>query len=175
MACGIPNTTFSYKNIQLPTASNLTEEQRNQNMMTVINRLMSSGLPNMCIEIACGIAGNIKAESEFNYTAINKNGGAYGLCQWYQTRIGKLYDYCKSVNISPNSLDGQIRFLIHELDTSYKNVYNTISSSEYRNNIDNIAYYFCMHFEMPGETACQNRASNARQVYNDYIRLKSQP
>ena len=174
MGCAISNTTYSYKNIQLPTASTLNEQQRNQVMMTVINRLMSSGLPNMTIEVACGIAGNIKSESEFNYTAINKNGGAYGLCQWYQTRIEKLYAYCKSANVSPNSLDGQIEFLIHELNTSYKSVYDTISSSSYRNDMDKVAYYFCMHFEIPGETYCQGRASNARWVYQEYNKLKSQ-
>ena len=172
MSCAIPNITYSYKDIQLPAVSKINEEQRKQNMMTVINRLMSSGLPNMTIEIACGIAGNIKAESEFNYTVINKNGGAYGLCQWYQTRIEKLYDYCKSTNTSPNTIDGQIKYLIHELNTSYKNVYNTISSNEYRHDIDKVAYYFCMYFEIPGESACQNRASKARQVYSEYNNLK---
>ena len=177
MACPVNEKTYTYKNITLPKVQNLTTNERNYIMMQVVDTLLNSGLSNMNETIAFGIAGNIKVESQFNYTAINtKKGVAYGLCQWHDVRIEKLYDYCKTISASPNSIEGQLQYLIHELRDvkTYNNVYNVISSQDYRGDIDKIAHYFCMHFEIPGEQYCSNRAQNARQVAEDYNHLKGQ-
>jgi len=177
MACPVNEKTYTYKNITLPKVQNLTTNERNNIMIQVVDTLLNSGLSNMNETIAFGIAGNIKVESQFNYTAINtKRGVAYGLCQWHDVRIEKLYDYCKTVNMSPNSIDGQLQFLIHELRDvkQYNNAYKVISSQEYRDDIDKIARYFCMNVEIPGEQYCRNRAENARQVSEDYKHLKGQ-
>jgi hypothetical protein len=177
MTCSNKETKYVYKGITLPSPQNLTANERNNIMVQVVDTLLSSGLGNMNETVAFGIAGNIKAESQFNYTSINTDDGlAYGLCQWHNVRIEKLYDYCETIGKSPNTIDGQLQFLIHELRDvkPYKNAYNTISSEDYRNDIDKIAHYFCMHFEIPGEQYCRNRAENARQVATDYKRLKGQ-
>ena len=176
MGCNSNTQQTEYKGVPLPETKTLSKEERDSVMAMVVDTLMASGLPNMNIYIACGIAGNIKAESTFNYTAVNKNGCAYGLCQWYNTRLTKLYNWCKENGCSYTSPEGQLKYLIHELkDVSvYKNVYATISSPEYCNDIDKIAYYFCMHFEVPGEKYCKSRPSMARQVFEDYKRLKTQ-
>ena len=154
MACPSKETKYTYKDITLPPVQNLTTNERNNIMVQVVDTLLNSGLSNMNETIAFGIAGNIKVESQFNYTAIStKKGVAYGLCQWHDVRIEKLYNYCKTIGVSPNSIEGQLQFLIHELrDVKvYNNVYKVISSQDYRNDIDKIAHYFCMHFEIPGE------------------------
>lgn len=175
MACNTNTQQRTYNDIPIPSSQRvLSPEERNQVMLLVIDSLLQSGLPEINLTIACGIAGNVKVESQFNYTAVNQSSGAYGLCQWYQTRFENLYNWCTQNNQSYTSPNGQIKFLIHELKEipTYKKVYNTISSQDYRNDIDKIAYYFCMHFEIPGEQYCQNRAANARQVLQDYKRLK---
>lgn len=177
MTCSSKETKYVYKGIILPSPQNLTVNERNNIMVQVVDALLSSGLSNMNETVAFGIAGNIKAESQFNYTSINTDDGlAYGLCQWHDVRIEKLYNYCKTIGKSPNAIDGQLQFLIHELRDvkPYKNAYNTISSEDYRNDIDKIAHYFCMHVEIPGEQYCSNRAENARKVATDYKRLKGQ-
>lgn len=176
MACAIKETQYSFKNITLPTVSKLNGQEKQSVMVQVVDILMNSGLPNMNINIACGIAGNIKSESEFNYTAIGDSGSSYGLCQWHNTRMEKLYNYCKSIDKSPNTVEGQMQYLIYELKNSYKSVYNTISSTPYLNDIGKIAEYFCRHFEVPKNqnVICPARIALAKQVFNDYKRLKGQ-
>ena len=176
MACPNKEVKYTYKGITLPSPQNLTINEMNNIMIQVVDTLLSSGLPNMNVNIACGIAGNIKAESEFNYTAIGDSGSSYGLCQWHNTRMEKLYSYCKTINKSPNTVDGQMQYLIYELKNSYKSVYNTISSPSYLNDIGNIAEYFCRHFEVPKNqgTTCPSRIALAKQVFIDYNSLKGQ-
>lgn len=160
-----------------PEPSKLTNDEKASVMVTVIDTLLQSGLPNMNLTIACGIGGNIKKESSFNYTLIGDNGTSYGLCQWHDPdRWTKLKDYCKSIGISPNTPEGQTKFLIHELQDSKSSVYNTISSPDYRNDIDKVATYFCKYFEIPANrnTVCPKRAKLARTVLGQYKELKGQ-
>lgn len=63
---------------------------------------------------ATGIAANIKAESNFNPTAVGDGGKAYGIAQWhpdrqadFETRFGK--------SIKDSSLAEQVNFIHHEL------------------------------------------------------------
>lgn len=175
MACqNETNATQTYKGIPLPT-TNLSEEDREQVMVEIVDTLLyKSGLPNMTLSIACGIAGNIKQESKFNYTAIGDNGNSYGLCQWNKNRLEKLYNFCKENNLSYTSVDGQVKYLVHELNNGYKNVYSTISSPEYANDLDKVTEYFCLNFESPKykETVCPKRIPAAREVLKEYKRLK---
>ena len=176
MACqNNTNNTQTYKNIPLPTVK-LSNEDRQQVMVEIIDTLMyKSGLPNMTLEIACGITGNIKKESaDFNYTAIGDNGNSYGLCQWHNNRLEKLYNFCKENNLSYTSVDGQVKYLVHELNNDYKNVYSTISSPEYANDLDKVTEYFCLNFESPKykETVCPKRIPAAREVLKEYKHLK---
>ena len=179
MGCPSKTTPQSYKNIEIPPQVNLTEEQRKQVMMQVIDILLKSGLPNMGIEIACGIAGNIKVESmDFNYTAIGDSGTSYGLCQWHETRMVALYNYCKEIGKPFNSVEGQMQYLIHELSSvnRYKQVYANISSQEHAKDIDYITEYFCKYFESPKnyQTYCKTRIPKGRQVFQEYTKLKPQ-
>lgn len=160
-----------------PEPSKLTNDEKTNVMMTVIDMLLKSGLPNMNLNIACGIAGNIQVESSgFNYTAIGDHGTSYGLCQWHNNRWGNLYGYCEQIGVSPNTPEGQVKFLVYELNTDYAPVYETISSPEYANDIDKIATYFCKNFEIPAnkDTVCPKRAQNARNVLKKYKEIKGQ-
>lgn len=180
MACqNETNTTQTYKGIPLPTTS-LSEEDRKRVMVEIVDTLLyKSGLQNMTLSIACGIAGNIKQESKFNYTAIGDNGNSYGLCQWNKSRLEKLYNFCKENNLSYTSVEGQVKYLVHELETvpKYKSVYATISSQEYANDLDRITEYFCLNFESPKykESVCPKRIPASREVLKEYKRLKGLP
>lgn len=153
-----------------PEPIKLSTEQKRSVMITVVDLLLKSGLDNMTLPIACGIAGNIDAESGFNYTSIGDNGSSYGLCQWHNKRWNNLYSYCQQINISPNTPEGQTQFIINELKTSFSSVYRTISSQDYRNDIDKVTTYFCKNFEIPAnaDTICPKRVVKAENVLTQY-------
>lgn len=112
---------------------------------------------------ACGILANIERESDFNPKLVirDSNGRTSGgLCQWNGGRFNNLKKYCYEHGYDYLSIEGQLRYLNHELQkNSYKHIY------KYLRNVDNTedgaydaAYYWCYYFEIPS-----NRSSKARQ------------
>ena len=78
---------------------------------------------------ACGILGNLHVETggTFSPTAYNPNdsGGtkSYGICQWNNgagagDRYGKLFSWCRANGYDPASLDGQLRYMQYELEST---------------------------------------------------------
>ena len=65
---------------------------------------------------ACGVLANIAEESGFEPTAYNPS-GYYGLCQWGGGRQQALYDYCAENGLDSASLEGQLQFMKHDLET----------------------------------------------------------
>ena len=114
---------------------------------------------------AAGIMSNIKYESSYN----PRSGGVcYGLVQWTGGRKANLRRYCARHGLSASSIKGQVKFLDHELKTSYRGVYRSIkgagnsASGAYR-----AAYKFCYDFERPAarSSASARRASYAHSLY----------
>ena len=66
---------------------------------------------------ACGVLASIAEESGFEPTAYNP-AGYYGLCQWGGGRQQALYTFCAENGLDSASLEGQLRFLKHELETA---------------------------------------------------------
>ena len=66
---------------------------------------------------ACGVLASIAEESGFEPTAYNP-AGYYGLCQWGGGRQQALYAFCAENGLDSASLEGQLRFLKHELETA---------------------------------------------------------
>ncbi|MBP5272152.1 MAG: hypothetical protein ILO43_04205 [Clostridia bacterium] len=115
----------------------------------------------------CGVMANIDKESTFKPTATSR-GGSYGLCQWTGSRKTDLFNYCKKNGLDSSTVEGQIAFLLYELQTSYKSVWNTLKSAP--NTADgayNAAYRFCYDFERPASKASRSseRANLARSTY----------
>lgn len=116
---------------------------------------------------ACGLLSNIMHESAYNTTAVGDSGTSYGLCQWHNERYSALMSYCGNNGLDYNSVYGQMSYLLHELNNGYQNVLSYM-----RNVPDNAqgaydsAYYWCMHFEMPADTAARSaeRGSYATDV-----------
>lgn len=114
---------------------------------------------------AAGLMANIEHESGFNPTALGDSGTSFGLFQWHNGRFTAL------VNMFPDSywtIESQIEYLMYELRTGYKKVYDVLmdnSKSAYDK-----ALYFCLYFERPAnkETKCPIRAAKAVGYY-DYL------
>ncbi len=116
---------------------------------------------------ACGIMGNMKAESNFT-PAITGLGSAYGLCQWGGARITRLKKYCSQHGYSYSSMTGQLHFIAYELETYYPKVYTYLRNvSNSSTGAYNAGYYFCLHYEVPanGSYAAAYRAKLARDTY----------
>ena len=116
---------------------------------------------------ACGIMGNIKAESDFN-PGITGLGAGFGLCQWTGARTSRLHTYCASNGMDAASAKGQISFAYYELKNYYPHVYSYLKSvpnSAY--GAYQAAYYWCMHYEIPADrvSASAYRAAIARDTY----------
>jgi len=119
---------------------------------------------------AVGILANIEAESSFNPNAtgdyVNGVATSYGICQWHNDRWTNLK------NKRPNdwtTLDGQLAFLVQELQESKKTI-----NSYMRNSIPNTAdgayeagRYWCYNFEVPANRTIvsQNRGNRAKNYY----------
>ena len=112
---------------------------------------------------ACGVLANIEKESNFRNDVIEggytwESGGGYGICQWtnYPRTSGSgrrtnLVTWCNSNGYNYKSLEGQLYFLKHELETDVRRgVYAFLQQ------VDNSAegayeagYKWCYTFEAP--------------------------
>ena len=66
---------------------------------------------------ACGVLASIAEESGFEPTAYNP-AGYYGLCQWGGGRQQQLYAFCAENGLDAASLEGQLQFMKHDLETA---------------------------------------------------------
>ena len=144
---------------------------------------------------ACGLLGNIHAESggksnnlqqtyekklgytDDTYTAAVDNGtytnfvhdsAGYGLCQWtYYSRKQNLLNYAKGAKASIGSESMQIEFLLHELKTSYKSVFNVLCDSA--KTLKQCSDVVLTQFERPADqsdAAKNRRAGYGTNIYN---------
>ena len=137
------------------------------NEHTIYEYLINSGFNTAA---AVGILANIEKESSFNPNAqgdyVNGVATSYGICQWHNDRWTNLKNY------RPNdwtTLNGQLAFLVHELEVSKKTI-----NSYMRNSIPNTsdgAYeagrYWCYYYEVPANRAnvSVSRGNRARDYY----------
>lgn len=115
-------------------------------------------------DAACaGILANMKYECTFDPTCETPK--YYGLIQWGGGRRTNLYNYCAEHGLAYDSIDGQLAFMQHELTTSYRRVYNFLTSVE---NTAQGAYdagaYFCNKYE--GAARLSGRADLAIAYFN---------
>lgn len=117
---------------------------------------------------ACGVLANIRAESNFNPTALGDGGTSYGICQWHASRYTNLKNWCSANGKDYKTIDGQLWYLKHELEQSYSSVLQYI-----RNVADTAAgaydagYRWCLKFEIPADTeaSSRRRGESARDTY----------
>lgn len=69
---------------------------------------------------AAGVMGNMFGESRLNPDITEVDGyGGYGLCQWTFSRKTDLINWCNSNGYDYRTLEGQLNFMIYELELPY--------------------------------------------------------
>ena len=143
----------------------------------------------MTLEGACGLWGNIMAESggksniaqrgstslsDDAYTdaadcgSINfaRDAVGYGLCQWtYKTRKANLLAYAKAQGKSVGDHQMQLEFAVKELKTGYPSVWSCLTST---NDISTAARRVCTEYERPAVNNITVRANFALAAYNEH-------
>lgn len=80
---------------------------------------------------ACGLMGNIAAESNFKSDAVEPNGVGHGLCQWSFSRKDDLFAYASSKGVEWHHLWMQLEFIEHEMTTvsSYAGLWDRLKTA----------------------------------------------
>ena len=113
---------------------------------------------------AAAVMGNMKQESGFRPDVVNSI-GATGLCQWYKGRCTKMKNY-NSGESSWKSIKHQIKYLMHELKTGYKEkVYKVLTDD--KKSLKDMTWAFLRWFEIPGNYNTEiNRRYPNSQTYD---------
>lgn len=163
----------------------MTKKEIFEKLNTVINNVYGT----------CALIGNLQAESglkssnlqnsfqkklgynDESYTQAVDNGkyvnfvrdsAGYGLAQWtYWTRKQNLLNYAKQNGKSIGDIDMQLDFLLMELQTGYKQVFNCLkNATDIRTASDVILKQFERPFNQ-SESACKYRASLGYAIYDE--------
>ena len=132
----------------------------------IINSLLGAGFN--YLQTATVIT-NMNYESSYDYTVMNSY-GCKGLVQWCFGRGENLIDYATSKGKTWQDLPTQLTFLNAELTnqgeafsyasqrgTEYTLYKETMDIIENYTDVNEAVYYYCMHFEKPGESYCLER------------------
>ncbi len=134
------------------------------NAEKVMNFLLDQGFP---VPAASGIMGNFSVESRFDPTIVNTTGsGAFGLAQWLGSRLTALKSYGGA---DYNTLEVQLQFLMHELETTEK------ASNAVKKETDpaQAAVTWEVKFERSGGAAMGPRSNRAVKIYNEWQKNSS--
>lgn len=95
---------------------------------------------------AIGIAGNIKAESNFNSLAQGDNGTAFGIAQWRFDRLDNLKAFADNSNLDYRDFDTQVQFILYEMRVYEKRALQKLIESP---DIATATLNFAKYYERP--------------------------
>ena len=122
----------------------------NVNQDYVHDYLASQGFNEAAI---CGILANIQKESNFKTESLGDGGTSYGICQWHNSRWDDLKNYCSSNNLDASSINGQVSFLVYELQNKYPEIYQElIAIPNTAQGAYDAAHLMTVKFEKPANT-----------------------
>lgn len=116
--------------------------------------------------VAFGILSHMRRESRYIPTAYNP-AGYYGICQWGGNRYTNLISWCNENGYDYTTIDGQVRFMDHELNGAYSRVLDALKECE--NTADgayDAAYVFGMRYEVSGLDNARNAGYSAMEMFN---------
>ncbi len=117
---------------------------------------------------ACGVLANMHMESAFSPLALGDGGSSYGLCQWHNERFNSLISYCNSTGQDYNTVEGQLDFMKHELESSFPAVLSYVRNvSDTQQGAYDAGYYWCVYYESPANAA-GNGALRGNLASNEY-------
>lgn len=132
------------------------------NEKIVVEYLRSSGFNSAA---ACGIAGNIKVDS--NYNAATQSGTAYGICKWTGTSAGLMRDSAGMTHWATN-LSGQLDFLVGDLIENYSSLLKTLKGVAVSSSgVKKAAEEFAKTYRKISSTA--DRVSKAQAIYSNIV------
>lgn len=127
---------------------------------------------NLNTAAACGVMGNIYAESRFSCTSVGDGGTSYGLCQWHDGRWTNLKNFCASNGLDVNSVYGQCSFLKHELESGYPALVKLMQSvSNTPDGAVLVADEWCRKYERPDKvdaTSLQRQRNSVELFWIEY-------
>jgi len=132
------------------------------NQKKVCQALKANGFSNTA---AAAVMANVYYETRFNPQEYGCGHKCYGIIQWYKGRFTKLKNYCGS---NYNTAECQVKFLAHELKSSYKKAYNTLKSNQ---DAVTMANNFCRQYVIPANAPsnCKRRANNMANTMYKYV------
>lgn len=149
------------------------------------NMQAESGIISNRVEILClkRLRENGKVYDDASYTAAVDSGKiskaeflnplpgkqyGYGYCQWTSPgRKSGLYDLCKQKGVSIGDMYTQLDFLISELKTSYKQVWNVCTSS---GSVQECVDTFLVKFEIPAN-AESHKPTRRKYAWDFYYKF----
>lgn len=118
---------------------------------------------------AAGIMGNMFAESGFIVDVEEYGGGGgYGLCQWTGSRRTDLINWCTNNGYDYTTLEGQLNFLLYEVEAYGLEYYKDIQS------VEEATMVWLDKYEIAGVRVEGKRLNAALDYYNrwkDYERI----
>lgn len=107
---------------------------------------------NLNTAAVAGILTNIQFESGFDPTKVGDDGFAFGICQWRGARLDQMVAYCDENGLNPVSLEGQLAFLVHDLQENYIYPYDLVRMvSDSPDGASDATFYFCAYYEVPSD------------------------
>lgn len=148
-----------------PSATSNNVLMGSDSKQTICLTLKDNGYSN---EAVAGLMGNMEAESGFRPNAVNEL-GCVGIVQWCFSLANELKT---TYGDSWSNIDSQLDFLLHELNNDFPSVNSYLHGNH---TAEEHAYYFCMNFERPGASHCNNgkRQNFAKNNY-EYIKNNCQ-
>lgn len=132
----VPTINTELQDTELNTQQEFKMNNNQKNISSALmNKLLNAAKEeklNLEPHMAAGILGNFMAESKFDSnTSVDDLGlTSGGLAQWRGNRLTNLKEYAKSKGKPWTDIDVQLQFLIKELKSSHKGVYNKLLNSK---------------------------------------------
>lgn len=128
------------------------------------NFLKGKGLSNIAV---AAVMGNMAQESGLRVDAVNGSSGAYGLCQWLDSRYDGLVNYAAGMGLTPDNISAQLNWLWEELNSTESAGLSVLNSGL---DLSQMTSEFCRKFERCGteEANNSNRISEAYRILQKY-------
>lgn len=156
-----PTKYVDLKDPRPQSLANIKYVEGKDNKQTVCLSLLATGFSKNAV---AGIMSNMESESGFRTNIPGDSGTSNGLCQWHNTRLTSLHNYCGDAYLS--SLPCQLDFFLAELKTRSEYSYMIGNHTAYE-----MGHKFCYDFERPKakETSCPGRGTKAQNKFLPYV------